>query len=194
MIAWGRNMSKRRYWFGFINRVPKIESPKFRPHGLGLFCFKSILMIVYKITNIINDRVYYGSTKDFLNRKKTHIEDLFNKRHHNKNLQKDFDKYGASTFKFEIIKHFEKEQEMLVYEYQMINSKSNVYNILKTDYTMPLINENRNVKVLVTKTNVLIVTKLTKKERNGIRTYKRLAKIKNDNCYAKKQAKRLDSK
>lgn len=151
-------------------------------------------MLVYKITNLINDRVYYGSTKDFTNRKKTHLENLFNKCHHNKHLQKDFDKYGARTFKFEIIKYFEKEQEMLVYEYQMINSKSNVYNILKTDYTMPLVKENKNVKVLVTKTNVLIVTKLTKKERNGIRTSKRLAKIKNDNCYAKKQAKRIDGK
>jgi len=151
-------------------------------------------MLVYKITNIINDRVYYGSTKDYLNRKKTHLEGLFNKCHHNKHLQKDFNKYGASSFKFEIIKHFEKEQEMLVYEYQMINSKSNVYNILKTDYTMPLLKENKQVKVIVTKTNVLIIAKPTKKEWSLIRARKREAKKKNENCYAKKQAKRIDSK
>lgn len=150
------------------------------------------IMLVYKITNIINDRVYYGSTKDYLNRKKTHLEGLFNKCHHNKHLQKDFNKYGASSFKFEIIKHFDKEQEMLVYEYQMINSKSNVYNILKTDYTMPLLKENKQVKVVITKTNVLVIAKPTKKDWAIIRKRKSEAKKKNDNCYAKKQSKRLD--
>lgn len=169
------------------------QKPRFRPHDLGFSVFKkNARMLVYKITNIINDKIYYGSTKDFLSRKKSHLEGLFNKCHHNKNLQNDFNKHGASAFKFEIIKYFTKEQDMLVYEYQMINSKSNVYNILKTDYTMPLLKENKQVRVVVTKTNVLIIAKPTKKDLALIRKRKSEAKKKNDNCYAKQQSKRLD--
>lgn len=151
-------------------------------------------MLVYKITNIINDRIYFGSTKDFSYRKKTHLEGLFNKTHHNKYLQKDFDIYGTAGFKFEIIKYFEKEQEMLVYEYQMINSTKRVYNILKVDFTQPLIKTNKNVKMKATKRGVIIKTKLPKKELLGIKKQKAKNKKANDNCYAKKQAKRIDNK
>lgn len=117
-------------------------------------------MVVYKITNIITDKVYIGSSRDFPQRKKTHIEDLFNKRHHNRYLQKDFDKLGITSFVFEIIKTgFKSDKHMLAYEYELINSTKNVYNILKSDFTTPSVTSKKNGRVVVQKSRILIVMK-----------------------------------
>lgn len=122
---------------------------------------------VYKITNIINDMVYFGSTRDFQARKKQHLEDLFNKKHHNRKLQKDFDKYGISAFKFEIVQYFKTQKEMLIHEYQLINSIDNVYNIQKKDYTLEGKDKlNKNQRVYVQKTGgVIIVLKKDRKKK-----------------------------
>ena len=76
---------------------------------------------VYKITCISNGRFYIGSSKDLLSRLKQHINQLAYKRHHNKKLQSDYNKYqwnkyGEDNFKFEVIEfctkenHFDREQ------------------------------------------------------------------------------------
>jgi group I intron endonuclease len=119
---------------------------------------------VYKITNIINDRVYFGSTKDFKARKKQHLEDLFNKKHHNYKLQRDFDKFGAKSFKFEVVQYFNNQKDMLIHEYQLINSIDNVYNVQKKDYTLEGKDKlDKNQRVYVQKTGGVIV--VLKKER-----------------------------
>lgn len=41
MIAWGRNMSNKDIGVS-EDQTPYLESPKFRPHGLGLFCFVAV--------------------------------------------------------------------------------------------------------------------------------------------------------
>lgn len=145
---------------------------------------------VYRITNIINDMMYFGSTKDFQARKKQHLEDLFNKKHHNYKLQRDFDKYGATAFKFEILQCFSNQKDMLVHEYQLINSTSKIYNIQKKDYTLECNTNDINGKVIIQRSRVLIVlkkdkTKPVKKKRKYIgvvnakpfiKTYKRNGK------------------
>jgi group I intron endonuclease len=119
--------------------------------------------VVYRIKNIINGFVYIGSSKNFPDRKRQHIEDLFNKKHHNYKLQEDFNKYGIAGFKFEILKYFKKHQEMIIFEYQLINSIDRKYNIQTKDYAKEgLEKENKNVKVLVQKSRVLIVCKKEK--------------------------------
>lgn len=114
--------------------------------------------IVYRIKNIINGWVYIGSSRNFPERKKQHIEDLFNKKHHNYKLQEDFNKCGMSAFKFEILKYFKKHQEMIIYEYQLINSIDKKYNIQTKDYSKEgLEKENKDVRVVVQRSRVLIV-------------------------------------
>lgn len=58
---------------------------------------------IYKITNIVNGKVYIGSSKNLLLRERKHFNDLGKGVHHSANLQYDYKKYGAINFKFEII-------------------------------------------------------------------------------------------
>jgi group I intron endonuclease len=117
-------------------------------------------MFVYRITNVVNGWVYIGSTKDFDARKKQHLEDLFNKKHHNYKLQRDYDKYGPDMFKFDILQAFSTQKDMLIHEYQLINSISKKkYNIRKKDYTREGMQRlDKNQRVHVQRTGGIIIT------------------------------------
>lgn len=59
---------------------------------------------IYKITNLIDGKVYIGQTVNYNKRKKRHLSSLENGNHHNEHLQRAFDKYGEDSFKIELIK------------------------------------------------------------------------------------------
>ena len=71
---------------------------------------------VYKIVNIINGKIYIGSSKDIDRRWNEHIRVLELNTHNNQHLQNAWNKYGRNNFKFEVIeqcdedKQFEREQ------------------------------------------------------------------------------------
>lgn len=71
-----------------------------------IYC-KTINMIkicgIYKITNIVNNKIYVGSAINISNRFKTHKRLLKNNIHFNSHLQSSYNKYGSSCFKYEII-------------------------------------------------------------------------------------------
>lgn len=58
---------------------------------------------IYKITNIVNGKVYIGGTEDFKRRFKHHIVSLNGQFHRNEHLQRAWNKYGKDSFKFEPI-------------------------------------------------------------------------------------------
>lgn len=58
---------------------------------------------VYKITNIVNCKVYFGSTKKFRTRSKRHLSELIAQNHCNKHLQTSFNKHGTDNFLFETL-------------------------------------------------------------------------------------------
>lgn len=59
---------------------------------------------VYTITNIINNKIYVGSSINCINsRFNSHINSLKHNKHHNKHLQLSFNKYGEESFVFEIL-------------------------------------------------------------------------------------------
>lgn len=61
---------------------------------------------VYKILNIINNKIYVGSSaKDLKRRWKTHLYNLRKQKHINKHLQSSYNKYGENNFKFEVIEY-----------------------------------------------------------------------------------------
>ncbi len=64
---------------------------------------------VYKITCMVNNKIYIGSSKNIYQRWKDHNNDLINKRHINSHLQKDWNKYGKDNFKFEIVEFCNEE-------------------------------------------------------------------------------------
>ena len=59
---------------------------------------------VYMIRNIINGKVYIGSTRDtFKNRWRTHKRLLKCNKHCNKHLQSSYNKYGVDKFEYQIV-------------------------------------------------------------------------------------------
>jgi group I intron endonuclease len=67
---------------------------------------------VYKIVNLINGKVYVGSTADLGNRKRGHFWRLKHGKHL-KRFQDDYDKYGADNFIFVIIETLSDHLQLL---------------------------------------------------------------------------------
>lgn len=55
---------------------------------------------IYKIINIITKQIYVGSTINFAQRKRQHLNQLRGKRHRNGKLQNSVNKYGIENFEF----------------------------------------------------------------------------------------------
>ena len=49
---------------------------------------------IYRIKNLVNEKCYYGSSKNIEKRWKTHLNQLRNKKHINSILQRAWNKYG----------------------------------------------------------------------------------------------------
>jgi group I intron endonuclease len=58
---------------------------------------------IYKITNILSNKVYVGCASNIRTRWNGHLYDLRKEKHPNNYLQKAWSKYGEPNFKFEII-------------------------------------------------------------------------------------------
>lgn len=66
------------------------------------------MSIIYQIRNLLNDKVYIGSTKrkvgeGFNGRKAEHLYKLRRGVHHSSHLQRAFIKYGEDNFRFEVL-------------------------------------------------------------------------------------------
>jgi predicted GIY-YIG superfamily endonuclease len=62
---------------------------------------------IYAIKNIQNNKLYIGSTNNFVLRKDTHLYKLRHNDHHCSHLQNAWNKYGANSFEFIILEKFE---------------------------------------------------------------------------------------
>lgn len=81
-------------------------------------------MVVYKITNTINNKVYYGITKCTINKRWS--EHKSKSKSGKSHLSLAIKKYGASAFKIEIVNHCSSENEMYELEIYLIQKhKSN---------------------------------------------------------------------
>lgn len=67
---------------------------------------------IYKITNIINNCIYIGSSVNIKSRWLEHKRDLIKNKHCNNYLQKSFNKYGLINFTFEIIELVENKNKL----------------------------------------------------------------------------------
>lgn len=65
---------------------------------------------IYKITNILDEKIYIGQTVNYRKRRTSHLSSLKKGNHHNEHLQRAFDKYGESTFEIELIKECTAEE------------------------------------------------------------------------------------
>lgn len=58
---------------------------------------------IYKIENLKNGKVYVGQSRNIEKRWAQHCEELKKGTHHNKHLQRAYDKYGTDAFRFSIV-------------------------------------------------------------------------------------------
>lgn len=89
---------------------------------------------IYKVTNLVTDKVYIGSAVHLQKRKCIHFSTLRNNKHDNSHLQRAYNKYGMDSFKWEILCICDTEF-LISNEQESINSYSkilgwkNLYNI-----------------------------------------------------------------
>ena len=58
---------------------------------------------IYKITNLVNNKIYVGLSKNLDKRWKTHSNELRKNKHYNTYLQSSWNKYKEENFKFDIL-------------------------------------------------------------------------------------------
>ena len=71
--------------------------------------FLSKKMGIYQIRNLVNNKIYIGSTEDLFYRLGRHLSHLNRKKHENSYLQRAWSKYGQDNFVFEILQ-FEEDK------------------------------------------------------------------------------------
>jgi group I intron endonuclease len=107
-------------------------------------------LVVYKIINIVNKKIYIGSALDFTIRKNRHLNALRKNKHHNQHLQNAFNLYGESSFIFEIIEEVENYKELLQKEQFYIDKFKSFdidvgYNINRSTSSCILFGENNGM-------------------------------------------------
>ena len=68
---------------------------------------------VYIITNVENNKVYIGSTKDFKRRWDGHRYNLRGGTHGNSHLQSSWNKYSESVFEFSVLEYVDNIEELV---------------------------------------------------------------------------------
>ena len=58
---------------------------------------------IYEIKNLVNNKIYIGSSSNINKRKTAHFSYLRRNNHPNKHLQNAYNKYGANNFEFNIL-------------------------------------------------------------------------------------------
>ena len=89
---------------------------------------------IYRIYCKSEDKSYIGKSINIEERWKIHLNELKNGKHHNKKLQKVFNKYRKEDFEFSILKEVDDYYEITYYESyytEKFNSFNNGYNIAK---------------------------------------------------------------
>ena len=95
---------------------------------------------IYKIENLIDGKVYIGSSVNVLNRKYKHFWMLRKGIHDNNHLQHSYSKFGEESFKFEILEYCCNEELINKENYHISNNKSNDSNF---GYNLATVNEFR---------------------------------------------------
>jgi group I intron endonuclease len=110
----------------------------------------SVYGVIYKITNIINGKIYIGQTKQKPNHRWSNHKSISNnkKRHKNMAITSAIGKYGKENFTFEVIDHAFSYDELNNLEEKYIEKLNtlcpNGYNVLKTVKKNPVDNLNQN--------------------------------------------------
>lgn len=119
---------------------------------------------VYQIENLVNNKVYIGSSANVYNRAYTHKTKLKKRKHSNQHLESSYHKYGFNKFKFNIIEYCEKDNITEI-EQSYIDKRNPEYNKRK-------IAQNNTGVYKSKETREKISESLKEKYRNGLEPYK----------------------
>lgn len=72
---------------------------------------------IYKIENLINGKIYIGSTNNLKKREYEHFRLLNNNKHHSSFLQRSYNKYGKDSFNFKIVLNCPCEERIPIEQY-----------------------------------------------------------------------------
>jgi len=86
---------------------------------------------IYSIVNTVNGKMYIGSAVNLRNRRRIHISQLRNNKHHSVLLQRAFDKYKEENFSFELIEYVTDKNNLIKREQVWIDFFKPEYNICK---------------------------------------------------------------
>jgi hypothetical protein len=95
---------------------------------------------IYKITNLVNNKIYVGSSVNLTERKSKHFWMLKKGIHDNKYLQTSFKKYGEENFSFEIIEYCDTCDLVIRENFFILKYNSNN---LSYGYNLALVNDSR---------------------------------------------------
>lgn len=86
---------------------------------------------IYQIRNLVNGKVYVGSTVNLHRRALAHFNKLQHHNHHSIKLQRAYNKYGLDKLTFEVLEYVEEENllEREQYYIDTLEAVSNGYNI-----------------------------------------------------------------
>lgn len=89
------------------------------------------MAVIYRITNMMNDKYYIGSSQSFERRVWQHKNDLKRGVHKNPKLQAAWTKYGEDAFVFEILETVPDDQQLQVEDTYLVQHLDNplCYNI-----------------------------------------------------------------
>lgn len=128
------------------------------------------MKVIYTIKNLVNNKIYVGSTKNFKSRKSSHLTNLRNQRHHCIHLQRAFNKYGEVNFEFTVHKYLQESDDLFIEEQLAIDTLKPEYNIGSVGGGDNISN-NPNRELIVNKMKAslkLRFSSLSKEERSNI--------------------------
>lgn len=87
---------------------------------------------IYEIRNTSSNKIYVGSAVNLNSRRRDHTDTLRRGAHHNRHLQRAFNKYGGSSFVFSVLEFVEDKTRLIEREQYYIDTLKPDYNILPT--------------------------------------------------------------
>jgi len=127
---------------------------------------------IYKIENLIDGNLYYGSSKNIQKRWKTHRSQLNRGKHGNVYLQRAWTKYGNNSFIFEIVE--ECSLDLLLEREQYYLDLNPKYNIGMKSSGGDNLSKNPNREEIIKKMTRSVrerYDKMSQEERNELHSY-----------------------